>query len=152
MRGTYARLVGTAFPEFSLEDDEGGTVDRDSILGGWTVMFFYPKDHSPGCTMESCAFRDSHDCFKQAGVTVYGVSTDSIESHRAFRAKHGLQYNLLSDRGGILAKALGLKKSLGFIPARTTLVIDESGIVQTVYTSHTNMRGHVTEALKAIES
>ena len=152
MKDTSARLDGTAFPEFSLKDDEGRTVDRGSILGGWTVMFFYPKDHSPGCTVESCAFRDSHDRFKQAGVTVYGVSTDSIESHRAFRAKHGLQYNLLSDRRGVLAKDLGLRKSLGFIPARTTLVIDGNGIVQSTYSSHTNMKGHVTEALKVIES
>ena len=115
-------------------------------------MFFYPKDHSVGCTMESCAFRDNYDRFKQAGMTVYGVSSDSIESHCAFRAKHGLQYNLLSDRGGDLVKALGLKKILGFLRTRVTLVIDGEGIVRSTYTSQINMKGHVTEALRAIES
>ncbi len=152
MADAYAHLVGTEFPEFSLNDDEGRTVDRGSILDGWTVMFFYPKDHSPGCTMESCAFRDNYDRFEQAGVTVYGVSADGIESHRAFRAKHGLQYNLLSDRGGGLVKALGLKKSLGFLRTRVTFVIDEEGIVRSTYTSQINMKGHVTEAFKAIGS
>ncbi len=152
MTNEYANLLGTEFPEFSLLDDEGTVVDRDSILGSWTVMFFYPKDNSPGCTMESCAFRDSHGRFEQTGVTVYGVSSDSIESHRAFRAKHGLQYNLLSDRGGALVKALGLKKSMGFLRARVTFVIDGEGIVRRTYTSQINMKGHVTEALKAIES
>ena len=151
MADSYAHLVGTEFPEFSLNDDEGGMVDRGSILGGWTVMFFYPKDHSVGCTMESCAFRDNYDRFEQPGVTVYGVSSDSIESHRAFRAKHGLQYNLLSDRGGGLVKALGLKKILGFLRTRVTLVIDGEGIVRSTYTSQINMKGHVTEALRAIE-
>ena len=152
MADAYAHLVGTEFPGFSLLDDEEGTVDRGSILGSWTVMFFYPKDNSPGCTVESCAFRDNYDRFEQAGVTVYGVSTDSIESHRDFRAKHGLQYNLLSDRGGALVKTLGLKKSLGFLRTRVTFVIDGEGIVRSTYTSQINMKGHVTEALRAIES
>ena len=152
MADAYAHLVGTEFPEFSLNDDEDGTVDRDSILGSWTVIFFYPKDGSPGCTVESCAFRDNYDRFERTGVTIYGVSTDSIESHRDFRSKHGLQYNLLSDCGGALVKALGLKKSLGFLRTRVTFVIDGKGIVRSTYTSQINMKGHVTEALRAIES
>ena len=152
MADAYAHLVGTEFPEFSLNNDEDRTVDRDSILGSWTVIFFYPKDGSPGCTVESCAFRDNYDRFERTGVTIYGVSTDSIESHRDFRSKHGLQYNLLSDCGGALVKALGLKKSLGFLRTRVTFVIDGKGIVRSTYTSQINMKGHVTEALRAIES
>ncbi|MEC8874561.1 MAG: peroxiredoxin [Candidatus Thermoplasmatota archaeon] len=150
MAGEYDNLLGTEFPEFSLLDDEGSMVDRNSIIGGWTVMFFYPKDHSPGCTLESCAFRDSFHEFDEAEVTLYGVSSDTVDSHADFRAKHGLQYNLLSDRSGKLVKLLGLMKRLGFLRARVTFVIDESGIIRSVYSSQINMRGHVSAALRAI--
>src|SRR4051794_8118428 len=92
--------VGDRVPEFSLPDQTGGKVRFADLLGkGPVVLFFYPKDETPGCTREACGFRHAHDELRQAGATVYGVSGDSVESHASFAKHHKLQYGLLADVG-----------------------------------------------------
>ena len=87
---------------------------RNHLFGKWNVVFFYPKDDSPGCTIESCHFRDNYKSFIENGIVLYGVSTDSIDSHKKFKQKHNLQYSLLSDAGAVLIKKLNLKKNIQY--------------------------------------
>ncbi len=121
------------------------------INGKWSVIFFYPKDESPGCTLQSCSFRDKYEEFKELGVQIFGVSSDSVSSHRKFKEKHNLQYSLLSDKGGILAKNLRLKKNLGLIAARVTLIINPEGLIIYAHTSQLGVMGHVRKALNEIK-
>jgi peroxiredoxin Q/BCP len=133
-------------------NDEGDLVTSQDIEGKWTVMFFYPKDESPGCTLQSCSFRDKYNQFVEQGILLYGVSSDSVKSHKRFKQRYKLQYSLLSDVGGLLAKALKLKKDFGFLRARVTFVIDPEGNIAFVHTSQLGVTGHVKKALKVIGS
>ena len=112
---------------------------------------FYPKDESPGCTLQSCSFRDKYEEFNNLGVQIFGVSSDSVSSHKKFKKKHNLQYSLLSDKGGILAESLRLKKNLGFLPARVTLIVNPEGIIIYAHTSQLGVTGHVRKALNEIK-
>ena len=151
MPDTHEYLVNTKFPEFSLYDDEEKLVSRADIEGKWTVIFFYPKDDSPGCTLQSCSFRDQYEQFTEKGILLYGVSSDSISSHRSFKKKYNLQYSLLSDNNSELAKSLKLKRNFGFLDARVTFVINPEGYITYSYTSQLGVTGHVKKALKAIK-
>ena len=151
MRDTHEYLVDTKFPEFNLYDEKRKIITEEDINGKWSVIFFYPKDESPGCTLQSCSFRDKYEEFNNLGVQIFGVSSDSVSSHKKFKEKHNLQYSLLSDKGGILAERLKLKKNLGFLPARVTLIVDPKGIIIYVHTSQLGVTGHVRKALKEIK-
>jgi len=151
MPDTHEYLVNTKFPEFSLYDDEEKLVSRADIEGKWTVIFFYPKDDSPGCTLQSCSFRDQYEQFTEKGILLYGVSSDSISSHRSFKKKYNLQYSLLSDNNSELAKSLKLKRNFGFLDARVTFVINPEGYITYSYTSQLGVTGHVKKVLKAIK-
>ena len=151
MRDTHEYLVDTKFPEFNLYDEKRKIITEEEINGKWSVIFFYPKDESPGCTLQSCSFRDKYEEFNNLGVQIFGVSSDSVSSHKKFKEKHNLQYSLLSDKGGILAERLKLKKNLGFLPARVTLIVDPKGIIIYVHTSQLGVTGHVRKALKEIK-
>ena len=152
MVDSHEYLVGSELPNFSCLNDEGKLVTSEDISGKWTVMFFYPKDESPGCTLQSCSFRDRYDQFIEQGISLYGVSSDSVKSHKRFKKRYKLQYSLLSDEGGLLAKALKLKKDFGFLRARVTFVIDPEGIIVFAHTSQLGVTGHVKRALKVIKS
>ena len=152
MQDTHEYLVNTKFPEFNLYDDKRKFITEENLNGKWSVIFFYPKDESPGCTLQSCSFRDKYEEFKELGVQIFGVSSDSVSSHRKFKEKYNLQYSLLSDEGGLLAKALKLKKDFGFLRARVTFVIDPEGIIVFAHTSQLGVTGHVKRALKVIKS
>ncbi|NBV45553.1 MAG: peroxiredoxin, partial [Planctomycetia bacterium] len=115
------------------------------------VLFFYPKDGTPICTQEACAFRDSFADFRAAGAEVIGVNSDSVASHRAFAAKHSLPFPLVADTDGSVRKAFGAPSILGFVPGRTTYVIDKEGIVRTVFTANFAADAHVREALAALQ-
>jgi thioredoxin-dependent peroxiredoxin len=141
---------GTLAPDFTLPDAEGGEVVLSSLRGTWVVVYFYPKDDTPGCTAESCAFRDSHEDFVDAGATVIGISSDSVASHKAFAAKHQLPFTLLADTDGAVRKAWGVPKSLGILAGRVTYVIDPGGTVRKVFNSQLRATAHITEALNAI--
>ena len=127
--------AGTPAPDFSLEDKDGNTVTLSSFRGGRVVLYFYPKDNTPGCTRQACAFAGLYGEFKKRGVEVIGVSRDSVASHVKFSEKYGLGFRLLSDPDLEAIKAYGVwqeKKLYGKVTmgvVRTTYLIDENGIV-----------------------
>lgn len=94
-------------PSFSLEDQNGNTVSSESLLGQWTLIYFYPKDDTPGCTTEACNFRDGREMLEQMGLRVIGISKDSVKSHKKFAEKHGLNFTLLSDISTETIQAFG---------------------------------------------
>lgn len=151
MQDTHEYLVNTKFPEFNLYDDKRKIITEENLNGKWSVIFFYPKDESPGCTLQSCSFRDKYEEFNELGVQIFGVSSDSVSSHRKFKEKHDLQYSLLSDKGDILAKNLKLKKNLGLIAARVTLIINPERLIIYAHTSQLGVMGHVRKALNEIK-
>lgn len=143
--------VGERAPDFTLPAQSGGTVRLGDRVGKTAiVLYFYPKDHTPGCTVEARAFRDRHDTFVAAGAEVIGVSGDSIRSHRRFADKLRLPFALLSDEGGAVRRLYGVEKTLGLIPGRVTYVIDREGIVRHVFSSQLEAARHVDEALAAL--
>lgn len=144
--------VGDQAPDFSLTDQAGKSVSLSDFTGKWVVLYFYPKDDTPGCTKESCAFRDQYEVFQSAGAEVVGVSADSPESHQAFAAKYNLPFTLLSDRGNQLRKTYGVPATLGILPGRVTYVIDPSGTVRHIFNSQLNFQGHVDESLKILQA
>jgi peroxiredoxin Q/BCP len=145
--------VGDKAPEFVLKNEKGVTVSlRDFIGKKAVVLFFYPKDGSPGCTKEVCAFRDSYEAFKDAGAEVIGISSQSEESHSIFSLKFNLPFTLLVDEGAEVRKAYGVPPSLGMIPGRATYVIDKEGTVRHIFNSQMNPEKHVEEALRILRT
>lgn len=146
--------VGSVAPAFTLRSQSGAEVSLASFRGKQrVVLFFYPKDETPGCTAEACSFRDEYDAFVEAGAEVIGISADSAESHASFASHHRLQMTLLSDPGGKTAAAYGVNKSLfGLLPGRVTFVIDREGVVRHVFNSQMRATAHVKEALTALKS
>jgi thioredoxin-dependent peroxiredoxin len=116
------------------------------------VLFFYPKDDTPGCTKEACAFRDDYEEFGKLDAEVVGISSDSVESHRSFAKKHGLPFTLLSDEGGKVRKLYGVSNTLGLFLGRVTYVLDEQGVIRHVFSSQLGAKRHVEEALKILLS
>ena len=123
---------GDRFPDFSVNDDEGNNVTLDAIKGKTTVIYFYPKDDTPGCTKEACNFRDDLEKFKTCGVPIYGVSVDSLESHKKFKKKYNLDFPLLSDKEKKLVEELGIKSIIGNAK-RVTFVLDADGKIIKIY-------------------
>lgn len=141
---------GDEAPEVELAAGDGSTFRLSELRGRWVVLYFYPADDTPGCTAESCAFRDHHDEFVEAGATVVGISSDSVESHERFASKHDLPFPLLSDPDGSARRAYGVRKTLGLLPGRVTFVIDPQGVVRSVFRSQLRASAHQREALAAI--
>lgn len=123
--------VGAQAPDFTARDATGSTV-RLSTTPGFRVVYFYPKDGTPGCTTEACAFRDAFDRYTEAHVTIFGVSADSYESHAEFRREHGLQFPLAADENGSIARSYGVSTFIG-MTSRVTFVIDPAGNVKHVF-------------------
>jgi peroxiredoxin Q/BCP len=143
--------VGDPAPDFTLPDQTGTAVRLSDLVGRKTVvLYFYPKDQTPGCTVEARAFRDSYDAFSAADAEVIGVSSDSVASHRRFAANQGLPFLLLSDRDGKVRELYGVEKTLGLLPGRVTYVIDPGGVVRHVFSSQMGVQRHVQEALDAL--
>lgn len=145
--------TGDIAPDFELNDQHGQPQRLSSLLArsSGVVLYFYPKDETPGCTAEAWEFRDQLEAFEQRHVAVVGISSDSVESHRRFAEHHGLQFPLLSDLGGEVRRLYGVPKSCGIIPGRVTYVIDQDGRVRHVFRSLLRAREHVREALDALE-
>jgi len=145
--------VGDAAPDFTLPKQDGAPFKLTDVLGkGPVVLYFYPKDDTPGCTVEACSFRDAYEDFKDAGAEVVGISSDSAGAHRAFADKHRLPFTLVSDEGGKVRKRYGVPGSLlGLIPGRVTYVIDAGGVVRHVFNSQLNPAKHVREALEVLK-
>ncbi len=146
--------VGDLAPDFSLPDQSNNQVRfSDLVKQNIVVLYFYPKDFSMGCTAEACTFRDNYEAFQQAGVTVVGVSSDSVELHQAFAQRYHLPFLLLSDVEGSVQKTYGVQGLFAdFFPGRITYIIDRLGIVRNVFSSRINMQAHVTSALKIVKS
>lgn len=145
--------VGDNVPFFRLLNQDGKLVDLSVYIGKPIVVFFYPKDETPGCIKEACAFRDSHDQFIAAGANVFGISADSVDSHKSFKLKFNLPYDLLSDENNKVRKTFGVSADLfGLIPGRVTYIIDDQGIVRHIFNNQLNFKKHVDESLKILES
>ena len=148
---------GKKAPEFKLASSEGGEVRLKDLRGKTVVLYFYPKDDTPGCTREACAFRDSQAALEKKGVVVLGVSGDSLASHGKFKAKYKLNFPLLSDPDKAVAQKYGAwgekvlygKKSVGMI--RSTFVIDAAGTVRKVF-PRVRVDGHDAQVLQALDS
>ena len=144
--------VGDVAPEFDLTDAAGRHVRLGDFRGKKAVvLYFYPKDDTPGCTKEACAFRDSYEAFKDAGAEVIGVSSDSGASHEKFAQKFRLPFTLVSDAGGGVRKRYGVPATLGLLPGRVTFVIDREGVVRHVFNSQLQATKHVDEALGVLK-
>jgi len=143
--------VGDRAPAFTATLQDGSTFDSAALIGRkWLVLFFYPKDGTPVCTREACAFRDSYEKFVAAGAEVVGVSSDSPASHARFAARHRLTFPIISDGDRGLRKLFGVRNPLGFVPGRVTFVIDHQGIVRLVYAALFASDDHVARALAAV--
>ena len=142
--------VGDPMPDSSLDGDAGPIRLRDKLGTKALVVYFYPKDETYGCTIEACSFRDSYEDFVAAGADVIGVSRDDAASHAGFKAHHRLPFTLLSDPGGKLAAAWGVKA--GLIGAgRVTFVFDKDGVCRNRFESKIRFGKHVDEALEVVK-
>jgi peroxiredoxin Q/BCP len=143
--------VGDRAPQFTAAAHTGERISLAEFLGKQVVvLYFYPRDGTGICTAEACAFRDAFEDFAAAGAVVIGVSHDSTERHRQFTDRQRLPFLLVSDPDGAIEKAFGVPKLLGFLPGRTTYVIDKSGIVHHIFTAHFSAAQHVEEALRVL--
>ncbi|MFN7951237.1 MAG: peroxiredoxin [bacterium] len=148
--------VGKAAPDFKLAAHTGGTVGKKDLAGKWAVLYFYPKDSTPGCTTEACDFRDNWKRVEKAGALVYGVSADSIKSHEKFAAAQKLPFPLLSDPDKQMIEAYGAwgekkmygRSMMGII--RSTVLLDPKGVVRASWPK-VKVAGHVDEVLAKLE-
>ncbi|HXW94505.1 MAG TPA: peroxiredoxin [Nitrososphaerales archaeon] len=146
-------VVGDTAPDFTLPSQKGGEVNlRDLLKTSEVVLYFYPKDNTPGCTAEAKAFRDSYEVFRELGAEVVGVSSDSVDSHIDFASRCDLPFTLLSDPGGKVRKLYGVPATLGVLPGRVTYVIDTQGVVRHIFNSQFNATKHVEEAISVLRS
>lgn len=149
-----ALAEGAQAPSFELSDQAGATLSSASLAGRPYVLYFYPRNDTPGCTTEACGFRDSHTDFDKAGVRVLGVSPDSVASHQKFVGKYGLPFTLLSDPDRSLASAYGVwalkklygRESMGIV--RSTFLVDGEGVIRKVWRG-VRVNGHIAEVQSA---
>ena len=147
-----ALSVGDRAPLVALRDADGVERRSDQLAGQALVLFFYPKDDTPGCTMEACAFRDSYTDLQALGAEVWGVSGDDAFSHQRFAGKHKLPYPLLVDSGNQLRRAYGVPAVLGLLPGRVTYMIDGKGIIRHVFNNLLDGPAHRREAIEALKA
>ena len=146
--------TGDTAPEFVLPDQSGNEHRLSDHRGEWVLLYFYPKDDTPGCTKEACALRDSFPAFQKLNITVFGVSTDSVQSHGKFALKFLLPFSLLADTQKTVVTAYGVgAKALGIplpFPSRTSFLINPEGKIARVYDS-VKPAEHAEEVLRDIE-
>jgi len=149
--------IGDKPPDFSLPDQNGQTVSLKSLKGKQVVLYFYPKDDTPGCTKEACGFRDSLSAIEKANTVVLGVSMDDAESHQKFIKKYGLPFTLLCDEDGKVSKAYGVYKKKNMYGKtywgieRSTFIIDETGKLKAIFRK-VKVDGHVGEVQAALKA
>ena len=142
--------IGDKIPSFCLKDQNGNTRTSDKFNRS-LVLFFYPKDDTPGCTIEACGFRDKYDLFKILGAEVWGISNGNSQSHLEFANKNKLPYPLLCDTNNILRKKFGVPRKLGFIEGRVTYIINSHGIIIHIFEDLLNGPAHIKEAIIALK-
>ena len=145
--------VGDKAPDFALPNQSGEIISLKDYAGKRSVvLFFYPKDFTMGCTVETKTFSERYDEFKELGAEIIGVSSDTVESHGSFASECNAPFLLLSDQGARVRSLYGVDSSLGLMPGRVTYVIDRDGIVRHVYSSQLNPRKHVKEAMETLKA
>lgn len=145
--------AGDLAPDFELLDSKGQTFKLyETLTARWVVLFFYPKDHTPGCTAEVCAFRDVYSEFEALGAEVRGISADAEPSHQRFSRNQQLPYPLLSDPDGQVARAFGIQKTLGLLPGRVTFVIAPDRSIRLAYASQLKPESHAQQALAVLKA
>lgn len=145
--------VGSTVPRFSLKNQHGQLVSIEDFTGKPYILYFYPKDDTPGCTAEACGFRDAYTELRDLDAEVIGISADSPASHLAFAKKFDLPFVLLSDKNNEIRKLFGVPGSLfGLLPGRVTYVVDAEGIVRHIFDSQFQARQHVREALEYMKA
>jgi thioredoxin-dependent peroxiredoxin len=149
---SHALKIGDLAPEFSLPDAHGNVIALETFRDKWVVLFFYPKDDTPGCTKQACAFRDAYKVFQDANAVVLGVSTGHKTEHQRFAQTHQLPFPLLVDEHNTLRKLYRVPKTLGLLPGRVTYVISPVGRIALIFNSQFNTDGHIREALACIQS
>jgi peroxiredoxin Q/BCP len=145
--------IGDKIPEFSLPDQTGSDFHIKNLLGEKNlVIYFYPKDDTPGCTNQAVSFRDSYTIFQRANAEVIGISADNTKSHSKFGRQNELPFILLSDTKNEIRNRFGVPKSfMGLIPGRVTYVIDKQGQVRHIFNSQMEFKKHVKEALQILK-
>ncbi len=142
--------IGDKIPSFSLQD-QNGKIRKSDEINKPLVLFFYPKDDTPGCTIEACGFRDKYDLFKILGAEVWGISNGDSQTHLNFANKNNLQYPLLCDLNNILRRKFGVPKTLGLIEGRVTYIINQKGIIIHIFQDLLNGPAHIKEAIRALK-
>lgn len=144
---------GDSAPDFALPDQTGTLVKLSALLKkSAVVIYFYPKDHTPGCTEQSCSFRDNYGAFKAHGAQIVGISADSTTSHEGFAKAHSLPFPLLSDASSTVAKSFGVTKKFGLLPGRVTFVIDQKGVIRYAFSSQFDIGSHIDKTLDTVKS
>jgi len=146
--------IGDKCPSFEATLSDGTTFSSSQLIGTKNVViYFYPKDFTPGCTKEACAFRDNYEAFQELDCEVVGISGDSGVSHDKFASAHSLPFILVPDANKAIQKKFGVPKSLfGLIPGRVTYIIDKTGTVRGVYNSLTDPFGHIQKGLELVKT
>ena len=144
--------VGDSIPNFTAKDTDGNDFDSKNVVGQKPlVIYFYPKDNTPGCTAQACSFRDQYEDFKDLGAEVIGISSDSADSHQKFAKQYKLPFILLSDSDKKIRKLFGVPGGMfGLLPGRVTYVTDKNGVVQMIFDSMLATK-HIPKALEAIK-
>jgi peroxiredoxin Q/BCP len=148
--------IGQPAPSFTLPDDSGGIVSLASLRGKTVVLYFYPKDDTPGCTTQACGLRDNWTSLSHTGAIVYGISPDNVKRHVAFRAKYDLPFGLLADEDHRMAEAYGAwgqksmygRKYMGIL--RTTVIVDGKGAVRHIV-EKVKPKGHAAQVMALLE-
>jgi peroxiredoxin Q/BCP len=143
--------VGATAPELVGTEANGSQLRLSQVKGEYAVVYFYPKDDTPGCTKEACAFRDAFDRYKTAGVMIFGVSRDSEESHRKFRQNHNLPFPLVADESGDVQRAYGVPSKMGIMAARMSFLVGRDGKIARVWPD-VDPGVHADEVLAAVQS
>ena len=145
--------IGDKCPIFTLHNQHNEKVNIEDYFGKKNlVIYFYPKDDTPGCTKEACSFRDQFEVFQSMETEVIGISSDSPAKHKEFAETHRLNFILLSDQDKAVRKAFGVPSSLfGLLPGRVTYIIDKNATVRGIYNSQTDPHGHITKALETLK-
>lgn len=153
MAKTKLLEVGDQAPDFILPSSSGSPIQLSALYRHKiVVLYFYPKDSTPGCTAEACHFRDQYSYFINAGAEILGVSADSEDSHDKFIARYGLPFTLVSDIGGQVRKQYGVSLWLGLVCDRVTFVIDRFGIIRHRFRSQLQVNEHVRQALDVVQN
>ncbi len=146
-----ALKVGDTLPDFKAKDTNGNLFNSQDYIGKHSlVIYFYPKDDTPGCTTQACGFRDNYQEFKDLGAEVIGISSDTVQSHIKFKSKFNLPFILLSDNDKKLRRLFGVENDFLFIPGRQTYVIDHKGVIVMIFNSMSSMI-HIKKALQILK-